>query len=101
MRSIDELFYKTSAWIKCSKTYLKSVNGLCEECLKKGLIVPARIVHHKIHLNADNVNDPKISLSWSNLEAVCQDCHNKIHFGDRKKRYRIVDGELVIDDRDE
>lgn len=98
MKSIDSSFYKSSAWNKCRKSYLDKVNGLCERCLSKGLIVPAKIVHHKIFLNQDNVKDPSIALCHDNLEALCQECHNKIHIGKEKpnRRYEIVDGELII-----
>ena len=41
-------------------------------------------------LNEKNINNPSITLNFKNLEALCLDCHNKIHFGDNKRRY-IVD----------
>lgn len=73
---------------------MRSRRGLCEECLKKGLITPAEIVHHKIHLNGDNINDPNITLNWDNLEAVCRKCHAEIHEDEyakqrRKQRYTV------------
>ena len=91
-------FYKTFKWKKCREGYMKHARGLCEECLKKGLIVPAEIVHHKIPLNADNMNDPSIALSWDNLEAVCRKCHAEIHDDvyaanqsktKKRRRYRV------------
>ena len=84
-------FYKTFKWKKCREGYMKHARGLCEECLKKGLIVPAEIVHHKIPLNADNMNDPSIALSWDNLEAVCRLHHAEIHEGQNRKprRYNV------------
>ena len=97
MRSIDNRFYKRKAWMECQSTYMESVNRLCERCAKEGKIVPAKIVHHKIHLNAENVNDPAIAYGFDNLEAVCLDCHNTIHFGKSEpKRYQIIDGELIM-----
>ena len=89
MRSIESKFYKTAAWKKCRAGYIKSVGGLCERCLAKGLIVPGYIVHHKIELTPENVGDPAISLSYDNLEYLCQDCHNKEHFSENVKRYLI------------
>ena len=84
-------FYKTFKWKKCREGYMKHARGLCEECLKKGLIVPAEIVHHKIPLNADNMNDQSIALSWDNLEAVCRLHHAEIHEGQNRKprRYKV------------
>ena len=81
-------FYKTAAWVSCRKAYLASVGGLCERCLAKGLIVPAEIIHHKIHLNENNINDPSVSLNFDNLEAVCRSCHGELH--GKRKRYTIA-----------
>ena len=78
-RDFAKAFYKSSAWIDCRLSYIKSVGGLCEDCLAKGLYTPAKVVHHKIHISQDNINDPSVTLSWSNLKAVCQDCHAKEH----------------------
>ena len=89
MRSVDNSFYRSKAWRMCRSEYLR-VNPLCEECLKRGQFTPAILVHHKIFLNEKNINDPNISLNFKNLEALCLDCHNKIHFGENKRRY-IVD----------
>ena len=89
MRSIDNEFYHTPSWRKCRETYLESVNHLCERCLQKGLYVSARVVHHKIHLTEDNISNPDIVLNFDNLEALCQDCHNKEHFKTSKKRYTV------------
>lgn len=90
MRSIESKFYKTSAWKKCRAGYIKSVGRLCERCLAKGLIVPGYIVHHKIELTPENVTDPAVSLSYDNLEYLCQECHNKEHFSENNvKRYLI------------
>lgn len=100
MRSIDQRFYKSVTWIRCAEAYKESVNGLCERCVKNGLITPARVVHHKIYMNSETVKDASLAYEWDNLEALCQDCHNREHFGDKApKRYQIVDGVLVIDTR--
>ncbi len=67
-------FYSSAAWIKCREAYKQSVFGLCERCG-----APATIVHHKEYLTSNNINDPNVTLNWANLEALCQDCHNKEH----------------------
>lgn len=90
--SVD--FYKSDAWENCRAAYLQSVGGLCEECLRQGLYTPAVIVHHKIHLTPDNISDPEITLAFSNLEAVCRDCHGKIHRPGL--RYKIAPNGAVI-----
>lgn len=85
-------FYKTHAWKKCKSAYLKHARGLCERCLERGLIVPAEIVHHKVWLTPDNLNDPNITLNWDNLMAVCRKCHGEIHeasYRRKPKRYSV------------
>lgn len=86
-------FYKSKTWQACRDNYLKSVGGLCEKCKAKGLIVPAIIVHHKIHLNANNITDPSITLNPVNLIAVCRKCHGEEH--GTIKRYIVgADGSI-------
>ena len=93
-QGLQSQFYKTAAWVECRKSYLKSVGGLCEKCKAKGLITPAVIVHHKIHLNAENIYDPSISLNPANLEALCRKCHGGEH-GKIERRYSIsADGSV-------
>lgn len=77
-------FYVSASWIKCRKAYAKSVGGLCERCLAKGLYVPGTQVHHKIRLTPENLGDPAISLNWANLELLCSDCHQEEHKGKRR-----------------
>lgn len=96
-------FYRTQAWKDTRRNYLKSVGGLCERCLAKGLIEPAVIVHHKVPLNEDNISNLSISLGWDNLEALCRKCHAEVHddmYAERTgRRYRIDDnGKVVIRD---
>jgi 5-methylcytosine-specific restriction endonuclease McrA len=67
-------FYKSKEWIKCRNGFMKSKNYICERC--GGL---AYIVHHKKHITPLNINDPNITLSWDNLQALCHDCHNAVH----------------------
>ena len=88
-------FYKSKTWQACRDNYLKSVGGLCEKCKAKGLIVPAEIVHHKIHLNANNITDPSITLNPCNLQAVCRQCHGEEHPQGMIKRYTVgADGSI-------
>jgi 5-methylcytosine-specific restriction protein A len=72
-------FYASQTWRKTRNAYLKSVGGLCERCLEHGIIRPARYVHHIVHIDESNVDDPAVSLSWSNLMAVCEQCHADLH----------------------
>lgn len=87
-------FYSSKQWQECRNAYLRSVGGLCEKCKAKGLIVPAEIVHHKIHLNSENLNDPSISLSFSNLQALCRLHHAEEH--GKVKRFDVLPDGTVI-----
>lgn len=89
MRDFARTFYSSTAWKKTRAAYAKSKGNLCERCLKKGLIVPGVIVHHKVYLTPDNINDPAVSLNWNNLELVCADCHAEEH--NRLQRRYTVD----------
>ena len=84
-------FYKSAAWVNCRDSYIKSVGGLCERCYKHGTIRHGEIVHHKIHLTPENINNPEVTLNYNNLELLCRYCHAAAHKGPQK-RY-IVDEE--------
>ena len=67
---------------------MKSVSGLCERCLARGLYVPGEIVHHKVHITPENITDENITLSFKNLELLCRDCHADEHRR-VKRRYSV------------
>ena len=95
MKDFAKSFYLSTAWISARRAYRKQAGGLCEVCAAKGLIVPGQIVHHKIHLTPNNINDPNISLNFQNLQLVCRQCHAEIH-GKKKKRFVVDDYGRVI-----
>lgn len=96
MKEYAKSFYLSKAWIQTRKAYMESKNHLCERCLKRGILNKAKIVHHKIHLTPENIDDYNIALSFTNLEALCQDCHNAEHHGkEQPASYRInADGSI-------
>ena len=67
-------FYNSKRWEQTQAAYMSSKHYICERC--GGM---AKICHHKTYITPQNINDPNITLSWSGLEALCQDCHNKEH----------------------
>lgn len=79
-QSFSKSFYASKRWKSCRKSYISSVYGLCEECQRQGKIKPGLILHHKITLTPDNINDPYITLNFDNLEYLCQECHNIEHY---------------------
>lgn len=70
-------FYNGKKWNKCKDGYkqirLLIDGGLCEVCHKE----PGYIVHHKIPLTRDNINNPEVSLNYDNLSYECKSCHDK------------------------
>ena len=86
-------FYSSVAWKNLRDYVKRRSGGLCEMCLKSGVIRPATVAHHIIHVTAKNVNDPQITLNPDNLMALCDDCHALVH---SKKHYRITDDGRVV-----
>ena len=72
-------FYNSTAWKKCRKSYIASVHGLCERCLKEGRLISGYIVHHKIVLTPNNIEDVNVTLNHEHLEYVCKECHDEEH----------------------
>ena len=87
--------YGTQAWKKCRNSYVKSVGGLCEDCLQRGLIVPGDEVHHKIFITPNNMNNPQIVFNPENLILLCKDCHARRHMA-RHHRYKVDDCGKII-----
>lgn len=80
-REFAKAFYDSKAWIKCRRSYVSKRRaidgGMCEDCREK----PGLIVHHIVHINENNINDPDVTLNHSNLRYVCQECHNTVEHG--------------------
>lgn len=88
MKEWNKSFYSGKAWQRTREEYKKSRGGLCERCLAKGLYNPCEIVHHKIELTPENINDPSITLTFDNLQCLCRECHSEVH-GQTKRRWRV------------
>ena len=71
-----EAFYFFLAWRKCRRSFIqyriKIDGGLCQKCKER----QGYIVHHKIVLTAENINDPEVSLNHAHLEYQCKTCHD-------------------------
>ncbi len=68
-------FYNSKAWKQSRATYIALKFGICERCGSPN----SKQVHHKILLTPDNINDPDVSLSFTNLELLCDICHQLEH----------------------
>ena len=102
-KEFAKAFYKGQKWKKCRAAYIAYRQGIdggmCETCHKK----IGKIVHHKIPLTPDNINDPDISLGMANLKYDCMDCHSLEDHGYRRQQvegmpqyYFSSSGEVVI-----
>jgi 5-methylcytosine-specific restriction endonuclease McrA len=65
----SKVFYNSKEWGKVRELKMQQQYGLCERCNE-----PAKIVHHKIYLTPNNIDNPDISLNLDNLEALCLSC---------------------------
>jgi len=67
-------FYNSKQWEQTQAAYMSSKNYICERCGDM-----ARVVHHIKPITPYNINDVNITLNWSNLMALCHNCHQAIH----------------------
>ena len=74
------------AWKRIRDSYAKT-HPFCEECYKKGVLVPVEEVHHKLPLSEGGTHDR------DNLVALCKSCHARIHAerGDRWHKNKDAD----------
>ena len=97
-RDFAKEFYNSTEWKECRRAFRKQALGLCERCRAKGLIRAGEIVHHKVPITPQNIYDPGITLSYSNLMLVCRDCHAELH-QKRETRYKVDElGRVTITD---
>ena len=69
---------------------------MCERCFQMGQLMPAKLVHHLIHLTPQNISDPKISLSFDNFQRLCQNCHAIVHGYEVEQRVAFDDSGNVV-----
>ncbi len=89
-RDFSKKFYNSKEWKKCRESFKESKYGMCERCEQ-----PGDEVHHKIYLTPENINNPYITLSWDNLELLCQSCHSKEHM----TKYDVVVEGLMFNEK--
>ncbi len=66
-------FYNSAEWRAMRIRALMRDHYSCQICGAR-----ATEVHHLTELNEENVKDRNISLSLSNLQSLCHDCHTKL-----------------------
>ena len=89
-REFAKPFYNSGAWRRCRAAFIAERvaidGGLCQRCGQE----LGYIVHHKIWLTPENIDNPDITLNHKNLEYVGLVCHNKIEEGEEAPRYRFT-----------
>ncbi|EEI9985213.1 TPA: HNH endonuclease [Listeria innocua] len=68
-------FYKCKEWLSLRQEALKRDNYECQRCKKKGKQRQADCVHHIKYVK----EFPAFALTLSNLECLCNQCHNEEH----------------------
>lgn len=75
--------YNSREWRELRIAKLRSTDGLCEECLKQGIVTPARCVHHIVPIETARTKDEMrrlaIDCGLQGLKALCFACHARIH----------------------
>ena len=73
--------YNSREWKELRIAKLRSTNGLCEECLKEGIVTSARCVHHVVPIETARTKDEmkRLAFDFNNLRALCFACHAHIH----------------------
>ena len=75
--------YNSREWKELRIAKLRSTNGLCEECLKEGIVTSARCVHHVVPIETARTKDEMkrlaIDCGLQGLRALCFACHARIH----------------------
>jgi len=74
MREFAKAFYLSKQWRRVRAYVFARDVGLCVRCGR-----PGDIVHHKVNLTPENINDPSVALNADNLELLCRDCHALAH----------------------
>lgn len=100
-RDFAKAFYASELWKATRDEYIRQVDGLCEKCLENGFYKPGKIVHHRIHLTPKNITDKEITLSFRNLQLLCQDCHAEVHASKKQGRCKFdKEGNLIFLEED-
>ncbi|WP_036072049.1 HNH endonuclease [Paenilisteria rocourtiae] len=68
-------FYKSREWLELRLVALKRDNYECQRCKKKRRYRKADCVHHIKYVK----EFPYLALTLSNLECLCNTCHNEEH----------------------
>ncbi|RND00268.1 HNH endonuclease [Lysinibacillus halotolerans] len=85
-------FYKSREWMRLRLQALERDNYECQECKRKGRYRRAQCVHHLKEVKVV----PILALTLSNLESLCNSCHNKMH--DRYGTIMVQQGKRFVNE---
>ena len=75
--------YNSREWKELRIAKLRSTDGLCEECMKEGIVTEARCVHHVVPIETARTKDEMRRLALDcglqGLKSLCFACHARIH----------------------
>ena len=75
--------YNSREWKELRAAKLRSTKGLCEECMKQGIVTAARCVHHVVPIETARTKDEMrrlaIDCGLQGLKSLCFACHARIH----------------------
>ena len=80
-------FYSSKKWKELRKQVAEESFYICSIC-GKPTYSNQGIVHHKIPVTEENINDPSITLNKNNLMYVCRNCHEALH---SKREHKQMD----------
>ena len=94
-------FYNSKLWKDVKQSIWLKQNLLCGICNKPVYVdglsewLPkdkrrTGIVHHKVWLDNQNINDDNITINEDNLIGVCKECHENIHHANMACRKDIM-----------
>lgn len=76
--------YQSKRWKELRALYFQE-HPLCEKCLSEGRITPTQDIHHRLSPFQKGITQEekeRRAYDWSNLMAVCVECHIKEHHKD-------------------
>lgn len=79
-RRADLGFYNGAPWRRVKASKLRQ-DPLCEDCLTRGLTVPATHVHHVL----ERKDRPELAFDPENLQSLCAGCHSREHARRRRE----------------
>lgn len=74
-KAFAKSFYNSKEWA-ATRTYILKRDGY--HCTEPGCPNTATEVHHIIELTPENIGNPAITMSETNLRSLCHECHQRI-----------------------